>query len=68
MRELLQLSRADLALLLSVRVAEINDIENGKSCNNIIAGKYKSMLKNKIKKYTKDLLNNNDNKEDVKES
>ena len=50
MREALNLTRAQVALLMSVKVSIINDIENGNIIDKNLAGRYKNMLKMKMKK------------------
>lgn len=50
MRESLNLTRAQVALLMSVKTSVINDIENGKNIDKNLAGRYKNMLKMKMKK------------------
>lgn len=49
MRDTLKLTRVQVAQMLSVRVNIINDIENGKVVDKNLAGRYKNLLKSKIK-------------------
>ena len=53
MRDTLGLTRAQVAMMMSVKVGIINDIENGNIVDKNLAGKYKNMLKMKIKKGSK---------------
>lgn len=50
MRETLGLTRVQVALMMSVKVGIINDIENGNVIDKNLAGKYKNMLNMKMKK------------------
>lgn len=49
MRDALKLTRAQVAQMLSVRVGIINDIENGAVVNKNVVGRYKNLLKRKVK-------------------
>lgn len=49
MRQALNITRLQIAQMLSVKVGVINDIENGKIVDKNLAGKYKNLLKRKIK-------------------
>ena len=49
MRDALKLTRVQVAQMLSVRINVINDIENGKVVDKNLAGRYKNLLKNKVK-------------------